>query len=99
MCQPLPSPISPQSERPGERGSSHVSFTVSKVRLETNPRLPDVMSLLAEEGKVSGLKLFRATKGGATEVAPRLAEVEADVQRLIELNMETLLGVRFLASE
>lgn len=57
------------------------------------------MSLLAEEGKVSGLKLFRATKGGATEVAPRLAEVEADVQRLIELNMETLLGVRFLASE
>ncbi|MEU3558251.1 DUF5655 domain-containing protein [Streptomyces fragilis] len=48
---------------------------------------------------MSELKLFRATKDGAIEVAPRLAEVEADVQRLIEMNMETLLGVRFLASE
>ncbi|MEV7383882.1 hypothetical protein AB0O10_37155 [Streptomyces lydicus] len=34
-----------------------------------------------------------------TEVVPRLAEVEADVQGLIEANMEALLGVRFLASE
>ncbi|MFT9784631.1 DUF5655 domain-containing protein [Streptomyces rhizosphaericola] len=29
----------------------------------------------------------------------RLAEVEADVQDLVEANMETILGVRFLASE
>ncbi|MGW3831569.1 DUF5655 domain-containing protein [Streptomyces microflavus] len=34
-----------------------------------------------------------------TEVVPRLAEVEADVQGLVEVHMETLLGVRFLASE
>ncbi|MEV5484007.1 MULTISPECIES: DUF5655 domain-containing protein [Streptomyces] len=47
---------------------------------------------------MSGLKLFN-TKGGVTEVAPRLAEVEADVQGLIEAHMETMLGVRFLASE
>ncbi|MFE3389504.1 DUF5655 domain-containing protein [Streptomyces anulatus] len=33
------------------------------------------------------------------EVMPRLAEVEADVQGLVEAHMETLLGVRFLASE
>ncbi|MEV8333072.1 transporter [Streptomyces niveus] len=46
-----------------------------------------------------GLKLFHTTKSGATEVAPRLAEVEADVQGLVEAHMETLLGVRFLASE
>ncbi|WP_416530410.1 DUF5655 domain-containing protein [Streptomyces coelicoflavus] len=48
-----------------------------------------------------GVKLFRtdATKGGVTEVTPRLAEVEADVQGLVERHMETLLGVRFLASE
>jgi predicted transport protein len=52
-----------------------------------------------EVGKVLGLKLFRATKGGVSEVAPRLAEVEADVQSLVEAHMETLLGVRFLASE
>ncbi|MEU0275037.1 DUF5655 domain-containing protein [Streptomyces sp. NPDC006307] len=47
------------------------------------------------------LKLFRrdATKSGVTEVTPRLAEVEADVQGLVEENMEMLLGVRFLASE
>jgi RecB family endonuclease NucS len=35
----------------------------------------------------------------ATEVALRLAEVETDVQGLVEAHMETLLGVRFLASE
>ncbi|MFE1199566.1 DUF5655 domain-containing protein [Streptomyces olivaceoviridis] len=48
---------------------------------------------------MSGLKLFRTTNDGMTEVVPRLAEIEADVQGLIEANMETLLGVRFLASE
>nr|WP_319347546.1 endonuclease NucS domain-containing protein [Streptomyces sp. NY05-11A] len=48
-----------------------------------------------------GLKLFRmgTTKSGMTEVTPHLAEVEADVQALVEAHMETLLGVRFLASE
>ncbi|ONI49831.1 hypothetical protein STIB_61300 [Streptomyces sp. IB2014 011-1] len=45
------------------------------------------------------MKLFHTTKGGVTEVTPRLADVEADVQRLIEAHMETMLGVRFLASE
>ncbi|WUD36487.1 hypothetical protein OG858_36985 [Streptomyces europaeiscabiei] len=48
---------------------------------------------------MSGLKLFHTTNGGVTEVAPRLAEVEANVQGLVEAHMETMLGVRFLASE
>ncbi len=50
---------------------------------------------------MSGLKLFRTdtTNSGMTEVMPRLAEIEADVQALVEAHMETLLGVRFLASE
>ncbi|MEI5601071.1 DUF5655 domain-containing protein [Streptomyces brasiliscabiei] len=48
---------------------------------------------------MSGLKLFHTVNGGVTEVAPRLAEVEADVQSLVEAHMETMLGVRFLASE
>ncbi|KUJ68678.1 transporter [Streptomyces albus subsp. albus] len=47
---------------------------------------------------MSGLRLFN-TKGDVTEVMSRLAEVEADVQSLVEAHMETLLGVRFLASE
>lgn len=47
---------------------------------------------------MSGLKLFHTT-GSVTEVVSRLAEVEADVQGLVEANMEALLGVRFLASE
>ncbi|MFJ6885521.1 DUF5655 domain-containing protein [Streptomyces californicus] len=34
-----------------------------------------------------------------TEVTPRLADVEADVQSLIDAHMEAMLGVRFLASE
>ncbi|MBB5938627.1 DUF5655 domain-containing protein [Streptomyces zagrosensis] len=50
---------------------------------------------------MSGLKLFRTdmTNGGMTEVVPRFAEVEADVQGLVEASMKTLLGVRFIASE
>ncbi|MGQ5594028.1 DUF5655 domain-containing protein [Streptomyces sp. ESR1.13] len=44
------------------------------------------------------LKLYN-TNGGVTEVAPRLADAEADVQSIVEANMEKLLGVRFLASE
>ncbi|MFF1420020.1 DUF5655 domain-containing protein [Streptomyces sp. NPDC058280] len=48
---------------------------------------------------MSGLKLFHTTKSGVTEVTPRLAEVEADVQGLVEAHMETLLGVRLLVSE
>lgn len=47
---------------------------------------------------MSGLRLFNL-KGDVTEVVPRLAEVEADVQGLVEAHMETLLGVRLLASE
>ncbi|WP_129287480.1 DUF5655 domain-containing protein [Streptomyces sp. GZWMJZ-114] len=48
-----------------------------------------------------GLKLFRTdmTTRGMIEVVPRLAEIEADVQELVETHMETVLGVRFLASE
>ncbi|MFD4117524.1 DUF5655 domain-containing protein [Streptomyces niveus] len=46
-----------------------------------------------------GLKLFHTTTSGVVEVVQRLAEVEADVQGLVEAHMETLLGVRFLASE
>jgi RecB family endonuclease NucS len=48
---------------------------------------------------VSGLKLFRTTNGGVGELTPRLAEVEAEVQGLVEAHMESLLDVRFLASE
>ncbi|MFD7320527.1 DUF5655 domain-containing protein [Streptomyces sp. NPDC059875] len=51
----------------------------------------------AREG-ASNLKLY-STNHGVTEIAPRLAEAEAHVQRLVEANMEALLGVRFLASE
>ncbi|MFP3119913.1 hypothetical protein Q3A60_31255 [Streptomyces sp. Iso 434] len=50
---------------------------------------------------MSGLKLFRAdaTNSGMIEVMPRFARIEAEVQGLVEAHMETLLGVRFLASE
>ncbi len=45
---------------------------------------------------MSGLKLFRTTNSGVTEVVSHLAEAEADVQDLVEAHMETMLGVRFL---
>ncbi|MCX0246566.1 DUF5655 domain-containing protein [Streptomyces drozdowiczii] len=47
---------------------------------------------------MSGLKLF-STKGGVSEVVPRLADEEAEVQDLVEAHMEAMLGVTFLASE
>ncbi|WP_044370413.1 DUF5655 domain-containing protein [Streptomyces noursei] len=48
---------------------------------------------------MSGLKLFHTTNEAVVEVVSRLAEVEADVQGFIEAHMDTMLGVRFLASE
>ncbi|MEU6372149.1 DUF5655 domain-containing protein [Streptomyces sp. NPDC046909] len=45
-----------------------------------------------------GLRLFNVTSG-VTEVVPRLAQVEADVQGLVEAHMDAVLGVTFLASE
>ncbi|MFB6557386.1 DUF5655 domain-containing protein [Streptomyces sp. NPDC056400] len=45
-----------------------------------------------------GLKLFDTTSG-VVEVTPNLAEVEAEVQSLIESGMDIMLGVRFLATE
>ncbi|MFH9819722.1 DUF5655 domain-containing protein [Streptomyces sp. NPDC017230] len=50
---------------------------------------------------MSGLTLFRTntSNDGVTEMTPRFARFEAEVQDLVEGHMETLLGVRFLASE
>jgi hypothetical protein len=62
--------------------ASHIIFTRSKPRAETIVPLLDVLDLRAEEGKVSGLKLFHTTNSGVTEITPRLAEAEADVQGL-----------------
>lgn len=45
-----------------------------------------------------GLRLF-TVQGEVAEVTPHLAEAEADVQGFVEMYMEELLGVRFLASE
>ncbi len=45
------------------------------------------------------LKLFRLTAGKACELAGSAMQLEKSLQSLIEHNMETLFGVRFLASE
>lgn len=45
------------------------------------------------------LKLFRIDDGAATELEGSHALLEKHLQRVVETNMETLLGVRFLASE
>lgn len=52
-----------------------------------------------KEGKVSGLKLFHIGTGHAVEIAARAGVRERRLQELVEADMETLLGVRFLASE
>lgn len=48
---------------------------------------------------MSDIKLFRYDSKGAKELAGVSALVERQLQRLIESQMETFLGVRFLASE
>ncbi|MDF2466417.1 MAG: hypothetical protein K0Q43_4652 [Ramlibacter sp.] len=48
---------------------------------------------------MSDIQLFRLSGGKAFELATRAAPLEKTLQRLIESQMETLLGVRFLASE
>ncbi|MFF4409621.1 endonuclease NucS domain-containing protein [Streptomyces sp. NPDC001404] len=49
---------------------------------------------------MSDLKLFRTDEDKpAVELAGASATVEKDLQQLIERNMDTILGVRFLASE
>jgi len=48
---------------------------------------------------MSDIQLFRLNNGAATELAGRTAPLEKTLQTLIEGQMETLLGMRFLASE
>jgi RecB family endonuclease NucS len=48
---------------------------------------------------MSDLKLFRTGKGDVTEIRSQSIELEKSLQTLIEANLETTLGVRFLASE
>ena len=48
---------------------------------------------------MSDIKLYRITKGKAVQLEGRSATLERKIQRLIEDNLETLLGVRFLGSE
>ncbi len=48
---------------------------------------------------MSDIQLFRLTAGDAAELSGRAAVVEKQLQSLIESQMPTFLGVRFLASE
>jgi predicted transport protein len=48
---------------------------------------------------VSDLKIFRITNGIAEEVIGGSVALERSLQTLIEANMETLFGVRFVATE
>lgn len=48
---------------------------------------------------MADLKLFTISKGKATEILGKSMEVEKSLQLLIEKNLESFLGVRFLASE
>ena len=48
---------------------------------------------------MSDLKLFRLQSDTASEISGEAVELERSLQKLIERNLETLVGVRFLASE
>lgn len=48
---------------------------------------------------MSDIKLFRIAKGQADELHGAASDLEKPMQNLIEANLETFLGIRFLASE
>jgi predicted transport protein len=48
---------------------------------------------------MSDIKLFRLQGGQATELQGDASDLEKPLQTLIEKNLDTLLGIRFLASE
>ena len=48
---------------------------------------------------MSDIKLFRYSDNGITSLESRSATIEKSLQNLIERQMETILGVRLLASE
>ncbi len=48
---------------------------------------------------MSDIKLFSLSSGTATELPGSEVALERSLQTLMERNLETLLGVRFLASE
>jgi predicted transport protein len=48
---------------------------------------------------VADIKLFKLNDGGVAELAGQAAQIEKSLQKLFEANLETLLGIRFLATE
>ncbi|WP_234349442.1 hypothetical protein [Alteromonas abrolhosensis] len=48
---------------------------------------------------MSDIKLFRTLSGSVEELAPKSAKLERELQKQIEINMDTFLSIRFLASE
>lgn len=48
---------------------------------------------------MSDVKLYRLQNGQAEELPKRAANIEKSLQTLIEHNLDTLLGIRFLATE
>src|SRR5215207_2762913 len=48
---------------------------------------------------MSDIKLFRLQSGKATELQGDASDLEKPLQTLIEANLDTLLGIRFLATE
>lgn len=48
---------------------------------------------------MSDIKLFRLSAGQATELQGDASDLEKPLQTLIEANLDTLLGIRFLATE
>src|SRR5215203_4858381 len=51
------------------------------------------------EEPMSDIKLFRLQAGKATELQGDASDLEKPLQTLIEANLDTLLGIRFLATE
>jgi predicted transport protein len=106
--------VRPETDLEGEdEKSPSVGVVWQTQRL--NPHSPDEGSIfskslyLIESGEcrskagetalMGDIKLFRLEKAGVNELSGTTDSIERSLQTLFEQNLETLLGVRFLASE
>lgn len=72
-----------------------IAFQVSRTNLA--PGTP--LIAISPESQMSDIKLFSISNGKAMELIATASDLEKPLQTSIEANLETLLGVRFLATE
>jgi predicted transport protein len=88
------------------QGSKKAGYIPDLPLLKKNERCPHWIRYLTlnrlgqkRRDRLSDIKLFKISSGRANELTGRSSDLEKPLQTLMETNLNTLLGVRFLATE